>query len=410
MTDASHLDVLLGTLRAVAPIWQSIPDVEGKLLQLTSKQVETLNRVLLADAAPESTSALRGQQYEDFYQFDGKLNALCCEILNARVPITPLTDNRPSEFFDRNFSQETAEQSQLQRDGYQVSAHRLTGAHLKRIEQEIGDKLFTNRGIFATEVTGKKVLTAIADGSSQRFAGANGDTLWAKDLNQLCQNEYLTRLAFDPYILSTAAKYLGCTPIHVQTNIWFSFPTFLEKNNLSTNAQMFHQDKEFTKFLKVFIYLSDVGEDSGPHRYVEGSHLDEAHAFGIGFSDRIPDDEITRYYDAKRIKTLLGPAGTITFGDTSCVHKGQPVVAGHRTMLQFEYAASLYLSPVAPFDQMPDRMQQSLPYPEATRQRLTANYNSAWRKDFLACEEAQKPAEPSTLRKLMRLGKRYLKR
>jgi hypothetical protein len=196
----------------------------------------------------------------------------------------------------------------------------------------------------------------------------------------------------------------------VQTNIWFSFPTYLEKNNLSTNAQMFHQDKEFTKFLKVFIYLSDVGEDSGPHRYVEGSHVDEAHTFGIAFSDRIPDAEITRYYDASRIKTLLGPAGTITFGDTSCVHKGEPLVAGHRVMLQFEYAASLYLSPVAPFEQMSERLLQNLPYPAATRERLTANYNNAWRAEFLAEEARHKPPEPSTLRKFMRLAKRYLKR
>jgi Phytanoyl-CoA dioxygenase (PhyH) len=400
---------LRATLAQFFPGWLQLVDVENRLLKLTAAQVDVLNRVLLADVSAQSTASKRDESYKDFYQFDGFLAALHCDLLRNMLPIDALLEGNLSSLFGRDPATESFEQLQLQKNGYQVSGHRLNQEQLHRIEQEIKACRFVNRGIFTKEFSGEKVLEAIQAGDYGRFTGLNGDTLWAKDLDWLCQNDCFAELAFDPYILSTAARYLGCTPVHVQTNVWFSFPTYQDRNNLSTNAQMFHQDKEFTKFLKVFIYLSDVGEESGPHCYVEGSHIDEAHTFGVQFSDRISDDEITRYYQADRIKTLLGPAGTITFGDTSCVHKGQPVVSGYRIMLQLEYAASLYLSPVAPFEQMPDRLRQTLPYPRATCERLIANYNSTHRSEFLAREYAARPAEPSALRKLLRMAKRYVK-
>jgi hypothetical protein len=204
-------------------------------------------------------------------------------------------------------------------------------------------------------------------------------------------------------------QYLGCAPVHVQTNLWFSFPTVKDKNNLSTNAQMYHQDKEFVKFIKVFIYLSGVGPDNGPHGYVVGSHVDEAHIHGYGFGERILDEDVERLYGADRVKSLVAPAGTITFGDTSCVHKGVPVEAGHRVMLQLEYASSLYLSPIPPFSDLPADVAAALPYPEPVVKRLTRNYNNADRAAYQQMAEASKAPEVSTLRKVLRLAKRYVK-
>jgi len=204
-------------------------------------------------------------------------------------------------------------------------------------------------------------------------------------------------------------KYLGCAPVHVQTNLWFSFPTVKDKNNLSTNAQMYHQDKEFVKFIKVFIYLSDVGPDNGPHGYVVGSHVDEAHTHGYGFGERILDEDVERLYGADRVKSLVAPAGTITFGDTSCVHKGVPVEAGHRVMLQLEYASSLYLSPVPPFSEPSKDVFGALPYPKPIVTRITQNYNNADRAAYQKMADASKAPEVSTFRKVLRLAKRYVK-
>ena len=46
----------------------------------------------------------------------------------------------------------------------------------------------------------------------------------------------------------------------------------LSKKADSEAAQMFHFDLDRIKWLKFFIYLTDVKINSGPHVYVSGTH------------------------------------------------------------------------------------------------------------------------------------------
>ena len=384
-------------------------DFQQWLLSLTEKKASILHKVLESEVRGLSTFAQRDSDIDDFYGFDLSLNSLFSDILASRLPVAPLTEFRPSPLFARDVAMEVDEQKELHELGYRVSAHAFTPEQIAKINSEIGNEVFINRGIFTKELTGKEIFEKINNGSIESYLGKNGDTFWIKDQNRLSQIPFFRDLAFDPYILSMVMKYLGCAPVHVQTNIWFSFPTVKDKNNLSTNAQMYHQDKEFVKFIKVFIYLSDVGPDNGPHGYVVGSHVDEAHTHGYGFGQRILDEDVARLYGADRVKSLVAPAGTITFGDTSCVHKGVPVEAGHRVMLQLEYASSLYLSPVPPFSELPKDVFGALPYPEPIVKRITQNYNNADRAAYQHMADASKAPEVSTFRKVLRLAKRYVK-
>ena len=119
----------------------------------------------------------------------------------------------------------------------------------------------------------------------------------------------------------------------------------------SSNAQLFHQDQEFITFLKVFLYLSDVDENSGPHVYVRGSALDYEERLGVvEASRRFSDETITTAFGAERIASITGPKGQIVLANTRGFHKGSPVISGHRLILQIEYASSLYSSPIEPFD------------------------------------------------------------
>ena len=36
--------------------------------------------------------------------------------------------------------------------------------------------------------------------------------------------------------------------------------------------QKFHRDYESFNFIKLFVYLTDVDKDFGPHQYIIGSH------------------------------------------------------------------------------------------------------------------------------------------
>ena len=144
-----------------------------------------------------------------------------------------------------------------------------------------------------------------------------------------------------------AHDYLGAPPILVQTESWLSANS--NDNFASINAQAWHQDKEFYKFLKVFFYIDDVTMDNGPHAFVPKSHFKRAHNFGLEISARTDDDFIKKHYESDPIY-ICGKQGSVIFADTSSVHKGSKVKHGQRLILQFEYTTSLYETPLDGFD------------------------------------------------------------
>ena len=183
-----------------------------------------------------------------------------------------------------------------------------------------------------------------------KLSDVGSDTFWIEDQNEALQIDAIQNLIVDPNLLGVVAEYLGTPPILAQISSWVSFPTLKASTNLNVNAQMYHQDKEFTKFIKVFIYLNDVSLENGAHWYIEGSHKDDLASKGVPYSSRINDKSITKYYEKSALKCAEGPSGTMIFGDTSSVHKGGIVQNGYRIMLQIEFCASLLNSPVPLFN------------------------------------------------------------
>lgn len=402
------MNSLIALINQISSSWTSQPDNLNLLMSLNERQMIAVERLLKAEISGDSAAELRDQFIDDFYYFDYYTNSIVSSILEAKCESRTIANNLRQGLFTRDADRELNELQALLKSGYVVSGLKLQPEILAKIYAAIAEIGFANRGIFEHELLGSEILEKIQDGSISKITRINGDTYWAKDLNQLAQKEVFRKLAFDPYILSMAAKYLGCVPIHDQTNIWFSFPTFKEGLNLSTNAQMFHQDKGFVKFLKVFIYLNDVTTANGPHVFVEGSHIDEAHKHGVPISDRISDEKIIHYYASDSVKVLEGGAGTMLFVDTSGVHKGMPIQAGHRVILQFEYTSSLYLSPVEPFSEINQPVPELMTYPENVRNRVTSNYSNTNREAYLDRMMREVRNSPNWLRKSLRLAKRYL--
>ena len=105
------------------------------------------------------------------------------------------------------------------------------------------------------------------------------------------------------------------------------------------DAMYFHFDKDRIKFLKCFIYLSDTDSENGAHELVPGSHK-----VAVPRDGRFSDDEAFALTGTSPI-TITGPAGTIFFVDTHCLHRGMPVLKGKRHLLQFQYVSSLVGAP-----------------------------------------------------------------
>jgi hypothetical protein len=89
-------------------------------------------------------------------------------------------------------------------------------------------------------------------------------------------------IANDSRILNVVTRYFGAKPTISNINCWWSFSA----RQSVKEAQFFHRDMDDYKFLKMFIYLTDVAEESGSHIFVEGSHKSYKLAQLKRFSDQ----------------------------------------------------------------------------------------------------------------------------
>jgi hypothetical protein len=169
-----------------------------------------------------------------------------------------------------------------------------------------------------------------------------------------CPN--IVSLLNDPPILSIAADYIGCKPTLSSIGVRWSFPA----QSNATDTQRFHRDVDDWRFLKLFIYLTDVDEGSGPHAYVRTSHKT-----GFGLRARAYTmDDIEQRYGIENLSRVLGPRGTTFLADTQGVHCGSVPVDRPRLIFQAQYS----LLPVFAFDYQP--VERAEPSADAYVNRL----------------------------------------
>jgi hypothetical protein len=149
-------------------------------------------------------------------------------------------------------------------------------------------------------------------------------------IRTLLECDELLEAANHPFALEVAGAYLGCTPTISTMAVRWSLPRGSDRDM----TQSFHRDYDDWKFLKVFIYLNDVDEDTGPHIYVEGSHRKRGRLFAAPYSD----EEVIRDYGRANQKSFVGPAGTSFFCDTYGIHCGALPKSKPRLMFLVQYS------------------------------------------------------------------------
>jgi hypothetical protein len=133
-----------------------------------------------------------------------------------------------------------------------------------------------------------------------------------------------------PEVLSLAGAYLGCCPTLSSVGLRWSFPSAAE----ASDVQRFHRDPDDWRFVKLFVYLTDVDENSGPHVYVQGSHRTD-----IELRARSYDlARIERAFGPDAVQTVTGPRGTAFMADTAGIHMGRPPSDRPRLMLVAQYS------------------------------------------------------------------------
>jgi hypothetical protein len=158
----------------------------------------------------------------------------------------------------------------------------------------------------------------------------------------LASDPLIQQIVSDPGFLALAQAYLGCEPILSVLAMWWSRAVHAVDRDRIENAQQFHFDIDRVKWLKFFVYLTDVDSSNGPHVYVAGSHRrgGQPRKFLRRGNTRRDDRAVIDYF-GERVIELTGPRGTVFAADTRGLHKGKPPEVGERLVLQLEFADSL---------------------------------------------------------------------
>ena len=138
-------------------------------------------------------------------------------------------------------------------------------------------------------------------------------------------------IANDPKILSIVSRYIGCKPTIDEVVAWWSLPG----REAPREEQFFHRDNDSIRFLKLFVYLTDVDENSGPHVFIAGSH--ERPEMVDAGGRRFTDDDVAQAGLLKHAHHFTGPFGTAFLEDTFGLHKGQMPIDKPRLILQVRY-------------------------------------------------------------------------
>ena len=159
------------------------------------------------------------------------------------------------------------------------------------------------------------------------------------------------RLATHPQILAVARDHLGAVPTIVEMSSWWTAPSDAE----DYGAHVFHRDRDDFRACKLFLYLTDVGVDDGPHIFARNTHDPEfiknmLTPHGVGpevlaqfyMGDmRHAATEVSKIF-SKQISEFVGPTGTCFLENTYGFHRGKNPTGKRRGLFQILYALTPY--------------------------------------------------------------------
>ncbi len=135
------------------------------------------------------------------------------------------------------------------------------------------------------------------------------------------------KLALNRSVTSIAHAYFGMYGRFYGTRAMKT--QVMPAGDAATQSQLWHRDPDDRMICKMFVYLNDVDEGTGPFSYLMGSHRRGHHwkdfpqlLPGEGGSGRISDEELRKKISHSHEKKCLGSAGTVIFADTAGLHKG----------------------------------------------------------------------------------------
>lgn len=152
---------------------------------------------------------------------------------------------------------------------------------------------------------------------------ARGEDYVAKHANVVyVQDPFITcrstlDIVFSDLVIDIATEFYGALPAITGCNLLKSFVNDLPE----AGYNMFHVDVQSPKFIKFFVYPSDVDEESGPFCIVKGSHRRKPAGWRMNNNRTIQDIENT--YGADSVHRITARAGDLVVADPTAFHRAQ---------------------------------------------------------------------------------------
>jgi hypothetical protein len=151
-----------------------------------------------------------------------------------------------------------------------------------------------------------------------------------------------TQFAMQPKLIALAKDYLGVQPRLYSVGLWIDYPT----DGASKETQNWHRDPDDFICLKIFIYLNDVGSDTGPFSFIPAQFSQKIFGyFGkyrrFATNKRLNDQEMEQFIPRKNWVAVTGKKGSFAAVDTcTCYHRGLKPKSGYRYVFSACYTSS----------------------------------------------------------------------
>lgn len=172
--------------------------------------------------------------------------------------------------------------------------------------------------------------------------------LLSKDKPPLTVDDLWLRIGVSDRVLDVVNSYFGLWSKLTYVDLWYTPPA--QQGVTRVSSQRWHRDYNDAHLVKIFIYLDDVDEETGPLDYIPasmpGGEYSSAWPWRPVSNDLYPpQDEFEARIPESAQVSLTGPAGSMAFCNTSGFHRGGYVTGSRpRVMAVYNYSSPASLA------------------------------------------------------------------
>lgn len=207
----------------------------------------------------------------------------------------------------------------LATNGFAVVPGAIPRDTIEALSDEMDAALASNQvfPVWRTQQVGNRstYLSAAELARGEDYIAQHANIAYVQDPLITCRSTL--DIAFSDVVIDIATAYYGALPAITGCNLLKSFVNDLPE----AGYNMFHVDVQSPRFIKFFVYPSDVDEETGPFCIVRGSHRRKP--VGWRMNNNRTLDDIKDMFGADSVHRITARAGDLVIADPTAFHRAQ---------------------------------------------------------------------------------------